>query len=1142
MDEQSAIALVKNTFGEKFNESKYVNFLNELFNKAHIKKTPENLINYVGKGFSGYINSIYSVGEYKFDSSDSIEFYVVNLKRHTSIDRARTMQRNLIAKNLKNRNKIAGLVAFQEENTDDWRFSFVKLEYAFNEDFYVKEKLTPARRHSYLVGPNEPNHTCQSQFKDLLVVEDNISLEQVENCFSIENVTDEFFNKYEKLFIDLNSSLNILIEKDKDIADEFLNIKVEDFSKKLLGQLVFIYFLQKKEWLGVKRGEKFNKGSKNFLSKLYNKKFIDYSNFFNDVLEPLFYKGFSTKDETGNFHYDEFKFKVPFLNGGLFEPIKSYNWEGTDINLENKIFKDIFDTFNEFNFTVMEDQPLDKEVAVDPEMLGKVLEKLANDREDEGKYYTPREIVHYMCQQSLISYLVTNTNIPKIDIKRFIENGDISIELIIARLEKKPYKYNKKHEKMPAKAIELPESIVENSTLLEDLLRKVKVIDPAVGSGAFPVGMMNEIVKAISILQLINIGSVDYYMLKKEIIENSLYGVDKDFSATDITKLRFWLSLIVDEKNINEINALPNLDNQILCGNSLIDTFEGVDLFKSIEEGPQKSLKTYRESQQKFKILESMKNQFFNTDNMENKEYLKNEIENLKWDIIKEYLKESNNSSKIERIDKYKNDPEKPFLLYNLEFSEVFSGPNPGFDIVIGNPPYILERRNKKAFNGLRDTIYYLGKMNIWHYFGCIGLDIVKNEGIVSFIAPNNWTTAEGASFFRNKVNEYAQIDSFINFKDYKVFKDVDQQTMIYFMRKSSIEQNYTLKYSELLDKKINKDELIQFLYSNKPTHKFKKFESIFNRKVFRAKRKLSKDLSKEDIKPKEDFKAEYFTFLEKSISKIIGKIKNNETYYLQPKEVFTGIDVHQDFLKLENAIELKMENDVGVGIFVLSEAEKNKLNLNIDELSLIKPYYTTEQLFRYYADEKNDYWLIYTKSDINDTIENNPERFIHIKNHFDIFEKIITSDNKPYGLHRPRNEELFKNEKIIVTRKCKTPTFTYTNFDAYVSLTFMIIKTNKINLKVLVSILNSELIQFWLKFMGKMQGSNYQLDKKPITKIPIINNISNDVENKLVSYIDLILSNPDKNLIECEKKINKEVYKLYGLVNEEVKIVESTI
>ncbi|KZX11109.1 Eco57I restriction-modification methylase domain-containing protein [Methanobrevibacter curvatus] len=1111
MDSNSAKKLVKSTFGGKFDEYKFKNFIKELFNdSSSIHENSKNIINFTGKGFSDYINSIFEIGDYNFNKNESIGFYVVELKRYSSIDRARAMQRNLIAKNLKNTNKTAGLVAFREENTEDWRFSFVKLEYTFTEDYETKEKLTPAKRHSYLVGPNEPNYTCQSQFKELLTIEKNISLKKIENCFSIENVTDEFFEEYEKLFNDLNKSLEDLLSTDEKIKEEFSNknIKVEDFTKKLLGQLVFIYFLQKKGWLGVKKDEKFGSGPRNFLRKLYDKEFIEYSNFFNDILEPLFYKGFS--EAVDDYHYSKFQCKVPFLNGGLFEAINGYNWKNTDINLKNEIFKNILDTFDLFNFTVMEDQPLDKEVAVDPEMLGKVLEKLSNDRKNEGKYYTPREIVHYMCQQSLISYLSNNTDISKVDLRKFIENGDVAIESIIARQEEAKIYNGKSFTKL-----ELADSIIDNSKELEILLREVKVVDPAVGSGAFPVGMMNEIVKAISILQLINDDLIDYYKLKKEIIENSLYGVDKDFSATDITKLRFWLSLVVDEDNIDYINALPNLDNQILCGNSLIDTFEGVELFNTLKEGFQKSLNFYRESQQKFKLLEKKKNQFFNTDIVTKKKTLRVDIDNLKWEIITEYLKESGNSSKIEKIDKYRNVVDKPFLLWNLEFSEVFSGKNQGFDIVIGNPPYVKEPTNRAAFDGLRDSPYYQGKMDLWYFFGCVGLDICKNNGVVSFIAPNNWITNSGASKFRNKVDSEGHIDTFLNFGNYKVF-DAGIQTMIYIMRKNDEENEFELDYSQLLYDDIDINDLVEFLYSNQKTEQFNKFKSLFNRKLF---------------------KNNYFIFLEKSISQVINKIKENNVTYLTKNEIFTGADVHQDFLNKRNAKKINMEKEVGAGIFVLSDDEKNKLNLNKKELSLIKPYYTTEELFRYYADIKNDYWLIYTKSDINKKISNYP----NIKKHLDKFKEVITSDNKPYGLHRARKEEIFLGEKIIVARKCQKPAFTYVDFDAYVSQTFNIIKTDKFDLKVLTAILNSKLIQFWLKYMGKMQGNNYQLDQEPLLKIPLINKLSMDIEKEITLNIDLIIDSKE-NINSYEDKINNLVYESYDLNHKEIKIIEGNI
>ena len=229
------------------------------------------------------------------------------------------------------------MVAFYGEEPDDWRFSFVKMEYNLvrNKEGKVKvaKELTPAKRYSYLVGINEPNHTCRSQFLDLVMEEDiQPSLFDIENAFSIEKVTKEFFEKYKKRVIDLRESLDLVVKNDKRIQKEFeeRGIDTIDFSKMLLGQIVFIYFLQKKGWLGIKRdksGEfgEYGTGPKNFLRRLFDGDYGNYKNFFNDMLEPLFYQALANDRNADNDYYDKFKCKIPFLNGGLFEPINEYD-------------------------------------------------------------------------------------------------------------------------------------------------------------------------------------------------------------------------------------------------------------------------------------------------------------------------------------------------------------------------------------------------------------------------------------------------------------------------------------------------------------------------------------------------------------------------------------------------------------------------------------------------------------------------------------------------------------------------------------------------------------------------------------------------------------------------------------------------
>lgn len=612
MNEKQAKDLLDATFNkqlDKENYTSYLNFLKELLNKSNFYK--QDKTPFIAKQFKDYILKVTKLGDYRDSSNKSIEILAVKLAKHSSLDRARTMQRNFISTWLsKNANEpIGALVAFYSDE-EDWRFSFVKLEYNLLKDekgnLKAQKELTPAKRYSFLVGPHEPNHTCRSQFVHLLIDDHDPTLVEIEKAFGIEKVTKEFFEKYKKRFLELKESLVKVIKKDSVVKEEFMRIVQEDngrldtfvveFSKKLLGQIVFLYFLQKKGWLGVQKEEtgKFKKwgtGPKDFMRRIFNKEYGDYKNFFNDILEPLFYNTLAVKRPED--YSDKFNCKIPFLNGGLFKPLDGYDWINTNINLDDNIFREIFDTFDEFNFTVKEDEPLEKEVAVDPEMLGKVFENLLDviDRKSKGAFYTPREIVHYMCQQSLINYLETNTSIAREDIEKFIEMGDATTsndERILIQIEEKKIKFQKgiisadifaKEVEQLSNQLSLPKSIVGNKEQIDKLLKDIKVVDPAVGSGAFPVGMMNEIVKARSILSRFFSEERNIYDIKRECIEDSLYGVDIMPSAVDICQLRFWLSLIVDEDDKDKVKPLPNLDNKIMCGNSLLEEFEGVKLF-----------------------------------------------------------------------------------------------------------------------------------------------------------------------------------------------------------------------------------------------------------------------------------------------------------------------------------------------------------------------------------------------------------------------------------------------------------------------------------------------------------------------------------------------------------------------------------
>lgn len=292
---------------------------------------------------------------------------------------------------------------------------------------------------------------------------------------------------------------------------------------------------------------------------------------------------------------------------------------------------------------------------------------------------------------------------------------------------------------------------------------------------------------------------------------------------------------------------------------------------------------------------------------------------------------------------------------------------------------------------------------------------------------------------------------------------------------------------------------------------------------------------------------------MNKSDNELLTKIESKRNFELIAKEVANGIHPHYDFVSKSIALKHGNKFKVGEGIFGLSDEEKEALHLNSQEEELVKPYFTTEQLGRYYGDSKNKLWIIYTESRFKNPGEIKP--YPNIKEHLDKYRNVITSDNKPYGLHRARDERFFLDEKIIALRKCpRRPMFTYTDFDCYVSATFYVIKTDRLNQKYLTGLLNSTLIKYWLKHRGKMQGSNFQIDKGPLLGLPLIKpsektqtKIAMLVDNAIKLYQDFrnTPANTDKwhstkiKVQKTEQQIDQLVYELYNLTLEEIKIVE---
>lgn len=1205
------LKILQDTFKNRFSMDNFLRFSREFFGDLKIVNTDRENTSIPSEYFYT-VSSYWHLATYTTEKK-SLDIFAVKLKSGRNIERARSMQRSFISKLLSRSNHDGAIVAFFTENDPRWRLSFIRLDYEFAAG-RVKMNLTPAKRYSYLVGEKEPCHTAMEQLFPIFRDENyKPTFEKIEEAFSVERVTKDFFEQYKEKYFVLKEHL----DGNDVFTEEALRhgFTSEQFAKKLMGQLAFLYFLQKKGWLGVKvlphvLTEKAYKNafyktnaSKEIIPKIYmqtcadeyklvypallalsdneadiaagcfktdgwgsgTKTFIrdlftscKSKNFFDEYLEPLFYEALNKK-RGENSYYKRFNCKIPFLNGGLFEPLESYDWEHSKFAIPNSLFSNIdtkgdreadgiLDIFDRYNFTMNEDEPLEREVAVDPEMLGKIFENLldSKDRKSKGAFYTPREIVHYMCQESLINYLIGKTSVPYDDMKPFILDGEFM----------KDEDYNRSEGKR-----RLPQTVYDNLREIDKALENIKVADPAVGSGAFPLGMLSEIVKARNNITYYYVSSLsdkadkarmfeqrDPYRLKWKTIQNCIFAVDIEASAVDIAKLRLWLSLVVDEdltpsydeamfgdNKQKDPRPLPNLDYNIMCGNSLIDEFEGVKLFDDTLLDKKKfSTKGGSDSIQMSLFVDSMQiylddlhkdqERLFGEQDPTTKKEIKRRIDKTIDDVIRAKLSQDNNSEGLRKYDEILKQNTKPYFLWKLEFAKIFRE-NGGFDVVIGNPPYIGEEGHKELFRQISITAFgkkhYIGKMDLWYFFTSKAIELIRDNGVVSFIAPNNWMTTAGGKNMRKHIATETMIKRFVTFNNIMVFESASQQTMIFVLEKRTTTNTYLIPYSEFTTtlNANNNGDIGNFLNAkNVGNH----FNASFD--------------------PKRHLEGATIQFLTGDASQVITKIQKCNVTYLANNEILNGIHPHHASVT-KKMLPMLDGASVGEGIFVLDNSEVNALNLSENESSLLKPCYDSKSIARYYFNPKINHQIIYTTSDFKDV--KLMDSFPALKKHLDKYRSVITSDNKPYGLHRARQQDFFDMPKIVSLRKCKVPTFMYIETPSYVMAEYYLIKTDRVNMKYLVGLLNSKLIAFWMLKMGKIQGNIYQVDKEPLLGIPIF--IANkEIENSIESLVEKVvyekLNDPTADTSGLEAKIDSMVYELYGLTDEEIKIVEESI
>lgn len=665
-------------------------------------------------------------------------FFYTRVAKGSDVRRKRVGLRKMIAPYLKY-DVDAAIAVFADEN--HWRLSYI---------CDMKEGATNAKRFSYVLGEEQGQYkTPLERLGNIYAKRGRYVLNDLRDAFSVDALSNEFFKDYHFHYDRIVAEL---ARQGKSGAT------YHDYVKKMLGRIVFLHFLQKKGWLN---------GNLYFLRDMF---FFSphQADFLDQVLEPLFFGIFNTEQNKRAALFKERKWdtellkqwqSLPYLNGGLFEEDAI---DRMRISLPAKLFEDLFKYLASYNFTVDENDPDDAEIGVDPEMLGKIFESLLEDNKAKGTFYTPKEIVRYMCKESLIAYLASK--LPDVNdsiIRTFVESHEMQPELESYR------------------------------DTLSQALRDVKICDPAIGSGAFPMGLLNELWRCREALE----PTESRVSLKKEIIENNIYGVDIERGAIDIARLRFWLSIVVDSE---QAEPLPNFDYKFMQGNSLIESYQGCDLSRISgrtvgRPSTSTQLVIGLDSHLSRKNLQRLLRDYFSVTDHQQKANMRQAINDEVKTLIRESL--GGTTVAIAKLNALDPSANQEFFLWHTWFKDIFDGG--GFDIVIGNPPYvnianltddvarIFYQRNYKTVRN---------KSDLYSIFTERAHSLLRTKGICSYIFSNSWLGTDSFSLFRKFLVEETTVLKLVDLPD-KVFENATVKTcIILFSREKTTNNNIVLE------------------------------------------------------------------------------------------------------------------------------------------------------------------------------------------------------------------------------------------------------------------------------------------------------------------------------------------------------------
>ena len=889
------------------------------------------------------------------------------------------------------------------------------------------------------------------------------------NSFDIKPINKQFYAQVFENYVLLKQHLS---------ANKILDEKHAGFfTSRLLGRIIFCWFLNKKNII--------DNNFKYFDSKNYKNANL----YYRDKLESLFFEVLNTPI-TDRSNSDN---KTPFLNGGLFEIHKDDLFKDTKLTFPNNYFDNLYQFLKSYNFTTDESSSQFQQVAIDPEMLGRIFENLLAEisdngeqiRKTKGAFYTPREIVDFICEKSIVEYLrnkLPNDEYRDKRLSQLVEGSDREFQDQESnwRRDWKPYK----------------ENILK---ALDDL----KIIDPACGSGAFPMGMLQKLVRIYERLE----PRFDPYKSKLRILEQNIFGVDIEPMAIEISRLRAWLSLIVDEnKKIGDIQPLPNLDFKFICANSLVSLEKDINFFigEDINIGDK---------------LQDIRSIYFNTNNLENKLKLRNEYEK----ILSEQQSTFGDSHRSEQL--------KSYMPFDSETISNFLDPQEMFgfqyfDIVIGNPPYVGEKGHKELFQVIKGTElekYSYSKMDYFYYFIHLGLNLLKQQGILTYITTNYFLTATGGIKLRKDLYERSTVKLLVNFNEYKIFDSALGQHNIISMFEKGKKQDAISKFIWVDNLEIGL-ELEEILYVK--SNKVNSFE-IPQLKIF------ENSESKYIRFPSTDSYSNY------DFTNILEKISNNKSMLGQLFSINQGaVTGAHKFNKKHLALYPQINSMIGSGIFILGENDSTE-GMGKNNL---KPFYKNSDIKKWFVNTDTNQKLLY----IHEKIVPNKYELNHLKKYKPILDErreVINGVRQWYELTWPRDPELFEKVKIVWPYRSHENRFALSSSTWFGSTDLYLLTKSEyeLDLKYVLAILNSSIYYIWLYFKGKRKGNMLELFQVPISEIPIPVPDKSKI-NEIISIVDKILllstDNDSTKIEEFEINLDIKISKLLGISQKELEEV----